>query len=122
MIVWPCPSPSTLLRLIVGVATALLICGPSTAQSGHGAMGPESRSTIRISVSVMPSFHIRTDGEGENRVSSASNAPAIRYTIVEAPVVPSEAQIRSGDPPPQADELALERAAMGMRVIMIVPD
>jgi hypothetical protein len=82
------------LLALVSSSFALLVPSSARCQSLHGQLGAQSRASIRISVSVAPRFVIRGDassldasgvdraraGQGEVRV--ASNAPAMRYTII----------------------------------------
>lgn len=83
------------------IIVAALLSGRSAAQSTGGAIGPESRATIRISVSVMPHFEVNrvaqfagaAEGQSSDRSLSVSlNMPGLRYTLLEDPFEPSHHQ------------------------------
>ena len=86
------------LALILGAA----VSGVAAAQSSHGQMGPQSRASIRISISVPPRFAPSpavSTGRGEADLASyrmTSNAPALRYTLTADPAGGSESG-RPGD-------------------------
>jgi hypothetical protein len=108
---------SALIRFAFGLALALALAAGAGAQTSNGVMGPQSRATIRISVSVMPRFSV---AEGRNAAGIASdqsgpmqplnvssNAPGLRFSLVAA----SEAQRDSAG-----------QSADGARLLLVVPD
>lgn len=82
------------LLAFVSSSFVLLVSSSARCQSLHGELGAQSRASIRISVSVAPRFVIRSGASspdapridraraGWGEVRFASNAPAMRYTII----------------------------------------
>jgi hypothetical protein len=104
------------IRFAFGLALALTLAAGAGAQTSNGVIGPQSRATIRISVSVMPRFSVadvRNAGTGSDQSSPmqpltvSSNAPGLRFSLVGA----SEVQRDSGS-----------QSADGERLLLIVPD
>lgn len=63
-------------------AGAILMPAPALAQA-NGALGIQSRASIRIQISVMPSFAIRTEGRGRTEdLSLQTNASPLRLALV----------------------------------------
>lgn len=91
------------LRAILGCALAL---GP--AQLPAQAMGPRSRETISIRVSVMPRFDVRAGppGSATGPRILRSNAPSLRVQVVSVPA--------EGMPGPGA--------AVVPRMLLVIPD
>ena len=106
---------------VIGLATALalLVSSAACAQPGGGEMGSQARTTVRITVSVVPRFRLKdplppagragTTSEGAGEVTVATNA-GIRYRLVADAQSPSIT--RSGPPDPKAGPLRL----------LVVPD
>ena len=64
----------------------------AAAHSTHGAMGPQSRAEVRISVSVMPRFELQADSAARadpktdySAIALTGNAPGLRYSSVTHP-------------------------------------
>jgi hypothetical protein len=86
---------SALLRCAFGLGLAAAGQGGVGAQPLNGPLGPESRSSIRISVSVAPKFNVDGPASLAPKVPSwqdsprmlrlSSNAPGLRFNLVAAP-------------------------------------
>lgn len=67
----------------IKAATALFLvilgASPACSQSTRGALGAQSRASIRIEASVMPTFRLSSAASG---ASLSSNAPSIRYSLL----------------------------------------
>jgi hypothetical protein len=127
---------------IVGLGLALSAPASAAAQSVGGEMGPLSRASIRISVSVSPRFQVQpaladaksfVDGDGRAApgLAVASNgAPSLRYSVL-APSMTS-ASCLAGIPPKSVAHDASERCpsvgqtGQGGRaaplVLIVIPD
>jgi hypothetical protein len=78
---------------------ALLATGPGSGLSaeGRGALGAQSRATIRISLSVAPRFALASGGAKASAQATegpalfSSNAPGLRYALVRQARGPGEA-------------------------------
>jgi hypothetical protein len=111
------------LRSGIGILTAILLAAQSPAQGLGGVIGSQSSGTIRIRVSVMPHVQVNAAGRDREGLDSSSNAPSIRYVLVENPVAVerSPASIETprmvaGSPAPGAGPVAAPR------LVLIVPD
>ena len=80
------------------------------AQSIRGALGPQSRASISIQASVMPTFKL-SGASSAPRLSS--NAPSLRYSLVVDSERPASPVATSGSPARDADEPLL---------MLVVPD
>lgn len=69
-------------RAAIGLSLLASSAGPAWSQSLKGALGPQSRASIRIEVSVMPTF--KASGLSATEGFS-SNAPTLRYSLVKDP-------------------------------------
>jgi hypothetical protein len=125
----------TALVLLALVSSNLALLVPTSArcQSLRGQLGPQSRASIRISVSVAPRFMIKGEasspdaprvdaaGAGRSDVQFASNAPGMRYTVIAeaAPMtmvdVPDATERRSHDLQSASKEAAPP-------IFIVVPD
>lgn len=76
---------------VAAAAIGIPLSQAAPAQSIRGAMGPQSRATIEIRVSVAPRFSLQptSNGVGGNEKSPAllSNAPGLRVRLLMAPRV-----------------------------------
>lgn len=76
---------------VAAAAIGIQLPQAAPAQSIRGGMGPQSRATIEIRVSVAPRFTLQptSNGMGGNEKSPAllSNAPGLRVRLVMAPRV-----------------------------------
>jgi hypothetical protein len=77
----------------IGLGLALLCSSRANGQSHHGEMGPQSRASIRISISVAPRVRLEgaaTSAQGRPdtaRVASppftmTSNTPRLSYSVI----------------------------------------
>ena len=87
-------------------------------------MGVEARSTIRISVSVMPRVRVETGASPASpsvaQGFSVSNMPGLRYTLLEYPLEPPRAPGAGGKSSPEEPRSAI--APDEARLVLIVPD
>jgi hypothetical protein len=116
----------------IGFAWALLTPAGASSQSLHGEMGPQSRASVRISVSVAPRIRLErvglsakktlADGPGlrTELFTIASNTAGFRYTFITALAADREraTEPRMRDAPP--DEGA--RAQSAQRIVIVIPD
>jgi hypothetical protein len=107
-----------------GAAASILFSGSVAAQSVRGSMGPDSRATIRISVSVMPRLDVESPGpadavgpkSGGEAYLRSSNMPGLRYSLLE--LDPSPALGGNGG------HLKVKPSAImpDPRLVLVVPD
>ena len=71
-----------IMRLRIATVMVLLVASSAPAPAARGAMGSQSRASIRISASVMPQVQVHASG-AQGGLSASSNAPGIRYRLVE---------------------------------------
>ena len=127
-----------LLNCIAATLTASFCAHPAMAQSIRGEIGEQSRATIGISVSVMPTFALsRSGNEGPPEASAqgfanglklASNTSGIRYTLV--PQAPEETKANQWSPVTSSAGIGKEAVRAGgggepkpaSLLILVVPD
>lgn len=105
----------TLRGIVRAAATICLLlgpCDPAFGQSVRSAMGPEARTTIIISASVIPTFKVTSAGNALNVASNA--ASRLRYVVVMQPV--------NETPTPASTPSSSATAPTGQRLVLIVPD
>lgn len=113
-------------RLLAHLPLALLALVSQTgwARPVRGELGVQSRATIAIGVSVLPSFQIHED---KGTLEVTSNAPTIRYHLALSPTAPGSfdaAAFRgaAGEKHFFADEeLAVSRGNDNL-LVLVVPD
>lgn len=107
---------------VLGTLAMLLPLGGAFAQPIRGAMAAQSRADVRISVSTMPRFHLKTAapaGSVKNHGSApalafSTNAAGLRYALITGP-----ARERAGVP--SGTQLA-SRGAGDTLLVIVAPD
>lgn len=108
-----------IMRLRSATVMLLLVTSSAPAPAARGAMGSQSRASIRISASVMPQVQVHASG-AQGGLSASSNAPGIRYGLVELPVSPQPPAGAAGAPGSAPSTRGL--GSSGQRLVLVVPD
>ena len=98
---------------------ATVLAASRSAGATPGAMGSRSQASLAIRVSVMPHVDITEDSGGG--LSSASNAPAIRYSLVDSPAWQQQADSSERVAPGSVARPG-EVSTSAPRLILVVPD
>lgn len=99
----------SLIKAAAALPLVTLGATPVDSQSIRGTLGPQSRATIRIEASVMPTFRLSS---GTPALSLSSNAPSIRYSLL-VDNEPASSAVGTSDP---------ARGADVPLVLLVVPD
>lgn len=108
---------SPFIRTAVALLPLTMAVSPAASQPARGELGAQSRSSIRISVTVMPRFHVL---EGVRAPGITSNAPTIRYSLVIQR--PNVAVTGLSEPTNSGKAAASDSGAPQYPLMLVVPD